>query len=43
VFSYLTDQIARLEGVTRIETAPVLRSVKMHATMVRGYLERPEG
>jgi DNA-binding Lrp family transcriptional regulator len=41
VFSYLTDQIARLEGVTRIETAPVMRSVKMHATMVRGYLQTP--
>jgi hypothetical protein len=32
-----------LEGVTRIETAPVMRSVKMHATMVRGYLQGPEG
>jgi DNA-binding Lrp family transcriptional regulator len=36
VFGYLTDQIATLDGVTRIETAPVMRSIKMHATMVRG-------
>jgi DNA-binding Lrp family transcriptional regulator len=33
LYEYITDEMATLEGITHIETAPVLRAVKMHATM----------
>jgi DNA-binding Lrp family transcriptional regulator len=33
LYEYLTGEIAALDGLTRIETAPVMRAVKMHATM----------
>lgn len=35
LFEYLTRQVAALSGVTHIETAPIMRSVKMHAVMAR--------
>jgi DNA-binding Lrp family transcriptional regulator len=34
LFDYLTREIATLEGVTAMETAPIMRSIKRHATMV---------
>jgi DNA-binding Lrp family transcriptional regulator len=33
LYQYLTGEIAALDGLTHIETAPVMRAVKMHATM----------
>jgi DNA-binding Lrp family transcriptional regulator len=33
LYKYITGDIATLEGLTHIETAPVMRAVKMHATM----------
>jgi DNA-binding Lrp family transcriptional regulator len=33
LYEYLTVEMAALEGLTHIETAPVMRAVKMHATM----------
>jgi DNA-binding Lrp family transcriptional regulator len=33
LYDYLTVELAALEGITHIETAPVMRAVKMHATM----------
>jgi DNA-binding Lrp family transcriptional regulator len=33
LYEYLTGEIAALDGLTHIETAPVMRAVKMHATM----------
>jgi DNA-binding Lrp family transcriptional regulator len=33
LYEFLTGEIAALEGLTHIETAPVMRAVKMHATM----------
>jgi DNA-binding Lrp family transcriptional regulator len=33
LYQYLTGDIAALDGLTHIETAPVMRAVKMHATM----------
>jgi DNA-binding Lrp family transcriptional regulator len=34
LYEFITGEIATLEGLTHIETAPVMRAVKMHATMV---------
>jgi len=34
LYEYITGEIAVLDGLTHIETAPVMRTVKMHATMV---------
>jgi len=34
LFEFMTKEIASFEGVTRVETSPVIRSVKMHATLV---------
>jgi DNA-binding Lrp family transcriptional regulator len=33
LYEYITGEIAALDGLTHIETAPVMRAVKMHATM----------
>ena len=33
LYDYLTGELAALDGLTHIETAPVMRAVKMHATM----------
>ena len=33
LYEYITGEMAALEGLTHIETAPVMRAVKMHATM----------
>jgi DNA-binding Lrp family transcriptional regulator len=33
LYEYLTGELAALDGLTHIETCPVLRAVKMHATM----------
>ena len=33
LYEYITGEMAALDGVTHIETAPVMRAVKMHATM----------
>jgi DNA-binding Lrp family transcriptional regulator len=35
LYEFITREIAALDGLTRIETAPVMRPVKMHATMTR--------
>jgi DNA-binding Lrp family transcriptional regulator len=35
LYEYITGEMAALSGVTHIETAPVMRAVKMHATMTR--------
>jgi DNA-binding Lrp family transcriptional regulator len=34
LYEYITGEMAALDGLTHIETAPVMRAVKMHATMV---------
>jgi DNA-binding Lrp family transcriptional regulator len=36
LYEYLTGEMAGLDGLTHIETAPVTQIVKMHATMVPG-------
>lgn len=33
LFTYLTERIAGLDGVTAVETAPIIRSVKRHVTL----------
>jgi DNA-binding Lrp family transcriptional regulator len=33
LYQYLTGEMAALDGLTHIETAPVMRAVKMHATL----------
>jgi DNA-binding Lrp family transcriptional regulator len=33
LYEYLTDEMTALDGLTQIETAPVMQFVKMHATM----------
>jgi DNA-binding Lrp family transcriptional regulator len=33
LFEYLADEMTALDGLTHIETAPVMQFVKMHATM----------
>jgi DNA-binding Lrp family transcriptional regulator len=33
LYEFLTREVAALDGLTHIETAPVMRAVKMHATM----------
>jgi DNA-binding Lrp family transcriptional regulator len=33
LYEFLTEKVAALDGLTHIETAPVMRAVKMHATM----------
>ncbi len=34
LYQYLTKEISAFDGVTHIETTPIMQSVKMHATMV---------
>jgi DNA-binding Lrp family transcriptional regulator len=36
LYEYLTGEMTTLDGVTQIETAPVMQFVKMHATMALG-------
>jgi DNA-binding Lrp family transcriptional regulator len=33
LYEYLTGEMTALDGLTHIETAPVMQFVKMHATM----------
>jgi DNA-binding Lrp family transcriptional regulator len=33
LYEYITGEVASLDGLTHIETAPVMRAVKMHATV----------
>ena len=33
LYEYLTGEVTALDGLPHIETAPVMRFVKMHATM----------
>ena len=33
LYEYITHEMAALDGITHMETAPVMRAVKMHATM----------
>jgi DNA-binding Lrp family transcriptional regulator len=33
LYEFLTGEVAALDGLTHIETSPVMRAVKMHATM----------
>jgi len=35
LYEYLTEEMTALDGLTHIETAPVMKFVKMHATMAR--------
>jgi DNA-binding Lrp family transcriptional regulator len=35
LYEYLTDEITSVDGITHIETAPVMKFIKMHATMAR--------
>jgi DNA-binding Lrp family transcriptional regulator len=35
LYEYITSEIAALDGLSHVETAPVLRAVKMHATMTQ--------
>jgi DNA-binding Lrp family transcriptional regulator len=35
LFEYLADAMTDLDGLTHIETAPVMQFVKMHATMAK--------
>jgi len=35
LFEYLTDEMSAFNGITHIETAPVMQFVKMHAAMTR--------
>jgi DNA-binding Lrp family transcriptional regulator len=35
LYEFITGDIAELDGLSHIETAPVMRAVKMHATMTR--------
>ena len=34
LYEFLTGEVAALDGLTHLETAPVMRAVKVHATMV---------
>jgi DNA-binding Lrp family transcriptional regulator len=34
LYEYMTGELAALDGISHIETAPVMRAVKMHATMI---------
>lgn len=38
IYEYLTNEMTGLEGLSHIETAPVMQFVKMHATMTRRSL-----
>jgi DNA-binding Lrp family transcriptional regulator len=33
LYEYMSVKIAALDGITHIETSPVMRAIKMHATM----------
>jgi DNA-binding Lrp family transcriptional regulator len=33
LYEYLTREVAPLDGITHIETAPVARPIKLHATL----------
>jgi DNA-binding Lrp family transcriptional regulator len=35
LYEYLTREVATLDGITHIETAPVARLVKLHATLTK--------
>jgi DNA-binding Lrp family transcriptional regulator len=35
IYEYLTNEMAALEGLSHVETAPVMQFVKMHATMTQ--------
>jgi DNA-binding Lrp family transcriptional regulator len=35
IYEYLTIEMAALEGLSHIETAPVMQFIKMHATMTQ--------
>ncbi len=38
LYEYLTDEMNALNGLSHIETAPVMQFVKMHAAMTRRYV-----
>ena len=33
LYQFITGEVGALEGLTHVETAPIMRAVKMHATM----------
>jgi DNA-binding Lrp family transcriptional regulator len=35
LYEFITGELASFDGLTHIETAPVMRAVKMHATVTR--------
>jgi DNA-binding Lrp family transcriptional regulator len=37
LYEYITGEIAAIDGLTHVETAPVVRAVKMHATMTASH------
>ncbi len=37
LFEFLTREIAGLEGVSHLETSPIIRSIKMHTTLNRSH------
>jgi DNA-binding Lrp family transcriptional regulator len=41
LYEYITGAMADLDGLTHIETAPVLRAVKLHATLAPSALAGP--
>jgi DNA-binding Lrp family transcriptional regulator len=43
LYDYLTREMTALDGLTHVETAPVMRFVKMHATMARANHDPSHG
>ena len=37
LYEFITSEMVALDGLTHIETAPVMRAVKMHATLTRPH------
>ena len=33
LYDFLTNEVSAIDGLTRLETAPVMRAIKLHATM----------
>jgi DNA-binding Lrp family transcriptional regulator len=43
LYEYLTEEMTALDGISHIETAPVMQFVKMHAAMTRRYVVQERG
>jgi hypothetical protein len=33
LFDFLTNEVSAIDGLTHVEAAPVMRAIKLHATM----------